>query len=169
MRNKYPSVEAIRELPLLGNDVIPKKWEDLNGHVNVSYYLWLYNQMGWSMFGQIGITEHYFNERRLGFVDLENHTRYLSELHVGERVSVYGCYLAQDAKRVQGMVFVVNDDTDALACSIEFLAISMDLEQRRATAIPGDIATQLAGAIEHYTALDWSAPAIMQIAGKGPN
>lgn len=163
MRNAYPPVDAIRKLPLLGNDVIPKEWEDVNGHVNVSYYLSVYNNMGWSMFDQIGVTERYFSERKMGFVDLENHTRYLSELHVGNRVSAYGRYVAQDAKRVQGMVFIVNDSIDALAASIEFVAISMDLQRRRAAAIPDDIADNLAAVIRAHDAGDWAAPTAMRL------
>ena len=165
MRYAYPPVDTIRELPLLGRERIADKWEDVNGHVNVTYYVSAYNNMGWSMFGQIGVTRTYFSERRMGFVDLENHTRYLSELHVGNRVSVYGRYLAHDAKRVQGMVFVVNDSIDALACTIEFLAISMDLSRRRAAEIPADIGERLAAVMATHDAHGWSPPTCMHLPG----
>ena len=163
MRREYPTVEQIRELPKLGSETVPAKWEDVNGHANVGYYLSVYNNMGWSMFGQIGVSEDYFRQRRLGFVDLENHTRYLSELHVGDAVSAYGRYLAHDAKRVHGMVFIVNDDAAALACSIEFLAIGIDLERRRAAEIPDDVRRRLAALTDGPDAPGWAVPTCMTL------
>ena len=130
-RHAYPDVEAIRELPALISQVIPARWQDQNGHINVSFYMALYNESGWPMFDLIGVDESYFTQRKMGFVDLGNHISYLNELHIGDRVTAYGRFFGHDRKRMHGMVLTVNDDTNRLASTIEFLAISMDLEQRR--------------------------------------
>ena len=118
----------------------------------------MYLESGWPMFNLIGVEESYFRERQMGFVDLENHFRYLSELHVGDRVTVYGRFLAHDEKRIHGIVLAVNDDTDVLASTIEFLAISMDLQTRRAARIPRDIAARLADATRKDQQLAWTVP-----------
>lgn len=151
-----PSVSAIRELPALASQVISSRWEDQNGHINVGYYMALYNDSGWPMLDLIGVDKHYFTERKMGLVDLDNHLRYSSELHVGERVTAYGRFLAHDTKRIQGMVFVVNDDKDMLACTIEFLSINFDLQKRRTTVIPEDIAARLAAVTSEHQRLGWS-------------
>ncbi len=155
-RPALPSVNAVRKLPVLASQLIAEHWEDQNGHVNVGYYMALYNDSGWPMLDLIGVDKRYFTERGLGLVDLDNHLRYFSELHVGERVTAYGRFLGHDAKRIQGMVFVVNDDRDVLACSIEFLSMSIDLEKRRSTEIPDDIARNLSTVIDQHRRLGWT-------------
>lgn len=161
----YPDIEAIRELPVLTSQVIPARWEDQNGHINVSFYMGLYNESGWPMFGLIGVDEGYFRQRRMGFVDLANHITYLNELHVGERVTAYGRFFGHDSKRMHGMVLTVNDDTNKLASTIEFLAISMDLEQRRVAPVPDDIAARLAVVTKAHEALGWTVPTCMSVPG----
>lgn len=155
--SSQPSVAQIRQLPVLLSQRIPAKWEDINGHINVAYYMSLYNESGWPMMEQIGIDKRYFDERKLGLVDLDNHLRYASELHVGERISAHGRFLEYDLKRIHGVLYVVNDDKDQLACSIEFLSINFDLERRKSVAIPNDIATRLKAVKLEHAKLDWSA------------
>jgi acyl-CoA thioester hydrolase len=162
-RHAYPDIEAVRELPALTSQVIPGRWEDQNGHINVSYYMALYNESGWPMFDLMGVDESYFTERKMGFVDLANHISYLNELHVGDRVTAYGRFLGFDSKRLHGMVLTVNDDTGKLASTIEFLAISMDLARRRAAPIPDDIAARLEAITRAHQALRWSVPTCMSV------
>jgi acyl-CoA thioester hydrolase len=162
-RRVVPDVNAIRELPVLASQVIPAEWEDQNGHVNVGFYMTLYNKTGWPLFDLIGIDERYFSARRMGIVDLDNHIRYLNELHVGDRVTAYGRFLAHDSKRLHGMVFVVNDETDVLSSTIEFLSINIDLDARKATPVPDDVAARLRALTETHQTLSWTVPACMSI------
>ena len=163
IRRAYPDTTAIRELPALSSPVIPERWEDQNGHVTVGFYMAIYNDSGWPKLDLIGIDERYFNERRMGLVDLDNHLRYLSELHVGDHVTAYGRFFAHDEKRMHGMVFVVNDNTEALASTIEFLSISIDLRQRKSAAIPEDVAAHLKETIKAHQELSWTVPTCMSI------
>ena len=162
-RREYPDVAAIRELPALKSTVISSDWEDINGHVNVGFYMHLYNESGWPMFDLIGVDPSYFSERQMGIVDLEHHIWYLSELHVGDRVTAYGRFLDHDAKRIHGIVFTVNDDSDVLAGAIEFLAISMDLRERRAAEIPDDVAARLSVVTDSHRQCAWTFPTRLAI------
>ena len=151
----WPGVEQVRQLFLADQLTIPDGWEDQNGHINVGFYMALYNDSGWPMLDLVGVDERYFKERKMGLVDLDNHLRYISELHVGERVTAYGRFLAHDRKRIQGMIFVVNDDRDVLACIIEFLSINFDLQKRRSAEIPADIAARLTAITNEHQRLGW--------------
>ncbi len=161
--HSYPDTNSIRELPALTSQVIPERWEDQNGHINVSFYMALYNDSGWPMLDLIGIDEQYFTERKMGLVDLDNHIRYLKELHVGDRVTAYGRFFAQDEKRMHGMVFIVNDDTKMLASTIEFRSICIDLRKRKTAAIPDDVAARLKTIINAHQKLSWTVPTCMSI------
>ncbi len=159
----FPEIEAIRELPSLATEVIPDKWQDQNGHVNVTFYMATYMEAGWRMFDTIGIDVSYCKERQMGFVDLENHFRYLRELHIGDRVTSYGRFYGHDSKRVHGGLLIVNDETDTLASTIEFLAISMDLRKRRAADIPADIAARISEIANEHQQLGWTVPTRLSI------
>jgi len=157
-RNSIPDTDKIRELPALATKVISEQWEDQNKHVNVGFYMALYNEAGWAMLNLIGIDQSYFSEQQMGIVDLENHIRYLDELHVGDRVSAYCRYLDYDEKRLQGIVFIVNETTNKLASTIEFLAISMDLQRRKVAELPDNIAARLADVTNTHQQFEWMAP-----------
>ncbi len=164
-RPGFPDTAAIRELPAFTSTVISKEWEDMNGHVNVGFYMSLYNESGWPMFDLIGVDPSYFSQRQMGIVDLEHHIWYLSELHVGDRVTVYGRFLDHDAKRIHGVVFTVDDETDVLAGAIEFLAISMDLRNRRVVDIPVDVAARLTEVTNAHQEFGWAFPTRLSIPG----
>ena len=106
----------------------------------------------------LGIGPDFFTDRRLGIFDLEHHLCFRSELHVGERVTLHGRFLKRNAKRMHGMMFVVNDDRDALACTLEYLATGANLATRRSDAFPPDVAAGLDAAIAADEKIEWQAP-----------
>ena len=156
---KELSVNNIRELKPLNTRTIDKKWEDDNEHINISFYMDCYNQSGWPMFELLGIDKDYFAERKMGVVDLENHIHYWRELHVDNKVTTYARFLNHDKKRLHGVLFVVNDDTNDLSCSIEFLALSIDQNIRKSAPFPDDVINNLSNQVKQSLALDWQFPA----------
>ena len=53
----FPDIEQLRELPSQLAMAIPPEWEDRNGHVNVQFYLALYELGGWVVLEEVGIEE----------------------------------------------------------------------------------------------------------------
>jgi len=64
MTRVFPGLEQIRELPVQIEMVIPPEWEDRNGHVNVQYYLALYELGGWVILEEVGIHEEWFQQHQ---------------------------------------------------------------------------------------------------------
>ena len=158
MRPTFPTVEQVLELEKLSEHTIPEDWQDMNGHVNIQYYQTLYDMGGWAMFSQLGIDESYFSERKLGLFDLEHHLYYLSELHVGDVVSLHGRFLARNHKRLQGIVFIVNESKGVLACTLEFVSTGANLGTRRSDNFPPDVSTKLDQTLAADSAISWPAP-----------
>lgn len=158
MPRTFPSATQVRELDLLAEHIIPPDWEDQNGHVNIQYYQTLYEIGGWPMLARAGVDLDYFGKRRLGIFDLEHHIYYLSELHVGERVTMHGRFLAKNRKRLHGMLFIVNADRDELACTLEFMSTSASLTTRRTNEFPDDIVAGLDALMDAEKGIDWPAP-----------
>jgi acyl-CoA thioester hydrolase len=153
-----PTVAQIDELPSLMERVIPPEWEDLNGHVNVRHYLELYDAASWPMLAAIGLDEKVFLERRQGLFDLEHHLWYLSELHVGDKVTVHWRFIARSAKRFHGVMFVVNRTRGQLASAFEYVSTGADLEARRTAPLPAEFAAHLDRMIAEHSRLAWPAP-----------
>ena len=82
---RFPSVEEVRELPLQLEHRIPPEWEDRNGHVNVQFYLALFEMGGWKMLEDVGIDETWFRRNAYSIFDLEHHLHYLAETAFAER------------------------------------------------------------------------------------
>ncbi len=157
-RANRPTVDEIRQLPADLTMAVPPEWEDRNGHVNVQYYLGIYDLGGWQILENIGIDEGYLADRQAGIFDVEHHIRYLAEIQVGEVVSVYNRMLGRDGKRFHGMLFIVNDTCQRLACTIEYLSICVDQRLRRSATFPEDMALKLDKMLAEHNTLNWQVP-----------
>ncbi|RLQ21966.1 thioesterase [Seongchinamella sediminis] len=157
-KTAHPAITEIGELPADVTMTVPPEWEDRNGHVNVQYYLTLYELGGWQMLEQLGIDESCLSEQRVSIFDLEHHITYLAEIRVGDVVSVHNRMLSRNSKLFQGMFFVVNVTRQQLAATIEYLSICIDMDQRRASAFPEEISGRLDELHARHSSMGWSVP-----------
>ena len=158
MRVQFPTVEQVKQLPLLMQKIIPPEYEDQNGHVNIQHYLGLHDEAGWLFFATLGIDEDYFKVQRKGFFDLEHHLHYTAELHVGDVVAVHGRLLARTSKRMHGMWFIINETRNQLSNTFEFVTSHADLDARRTSPFPDDFAARIDATIAEHARLEWDAP-----------
>ena len=135
-----PTVDQVRQLPTMLQITVPSAWQDINGHVNVQHYTELYDDAGWPLFTSMGIDAQRIEREGIGYFDLEHHTWFLAEMHVGDVVSVYTRLLALSTKRIHGVTFIVNDSRGALAITND----PCTLELERVLGYP-EIAAKAAG------------------------
>lgn len=157
-RPQFPSVEQVRLLPLQLSMAVPADWEDRNGHVNVQYYLKLYELGGYEVMQEAELAVDYFEQNQYGLFDFENHLCFRAELHVGDRVSTYNRILGMHQKRFHGMYFILNDSRDQLACTIEYVTAGVDLQSRRTMAFPHELYQGMQKVLQQHQALKWPAP-----------
>jgi acyl-CoA thioester hydrolase len=158
MQPTIPRYEQVIELPSLMERVVPAAWQDLNGHVNVRHYLELFDAASWPMLAGFGLDERVFRERRQGLFDLEHHLWYLSELHVGDIVSVHARFIARTAKRFHGVMFAIDRTRSRLASVFEYVSSGADLEARRTAPLVPELAAELDRRIAEHLKLAWPAP-----------
>lgn len=154
----YPTIEHIRELPVQLDMVIPADWEDRNGHVNVQFYLALYELGGWVVLEEIGVDEAWFSRHQVSQFDLEHHLNYRAELNVGDRVTTYSRVLGRSEKKFHGMYFIVNETSGRLAATLEYITASVDMNARRTAPFREELAEGLDRLVEKHRALSWTAP-----------
>ena len=154
----FPDVGQVRQLPVHLTMNVPPEWEDCNGHVNVQYYLRLYDLGACQVLTEVDVGDAYLAAQELGIFDFEHHIYYRAEILVGQQVSTYNRVLRANEKRFHGMYFIVNDTVDRLACTIEYISAGVDLKQRRATVFPPDLHRGIQQQLARHQQLDWDAP-----------
>jgi acyl-CoA thioester hydrolase len=158
---KPPSlaVESIRELgePYL-RLTVPENWQDGNGHMNVRWYMVIFDDAGDVLHERTGLTPAYHREHTTGTMDLEHHFHFVGEVMPGETVSVYVRYVAKSAKRLHYLMFLVNETRRKLAAIFECINAFVDLKSRRTAPFPEVATERMASEIESHARLDWPPP-----------
>jgi acyl-CoA thioester hydrolase len=157
-RQDFPTVAQIRQLRVQYTTVVPPDWEDRNGHVNVQFYLTLYEQGGYEILNEVGVDDAYLTAHRFGLFDLEHHLHYRSEMLVGDQVSTYNRIMHRNDKRFHGMYFIVNNRQKKLACTLEYVTAGVSLQTRRTAPFPERMRLGLDLQIEKQRRLKWTAP-----------
>ena len=158
---KPPSlaVESIRSLgePYL-RLTIPESWQDSNGHMNVRWYMVIFDDAGDVLHERLGLTPEFHREHGSGTMDLEHHFNFLGEVMPGETVSVYARYVAASPKRLQYQLFLVNETRGKLAAIFECINAFTDLKTRRMAAFPEMVVRRMSQEIQAHSQLSWPAP-----------
>lgn len=154
----YPSLEQIRQLgdPYRAN--IPPEFLDHNGHMNVKWYFHLFDQAGWHFFVPLGIDENYTTREKKGIFALQQHIRYLAEVHQGEAVAIYFRAIAYNQKRLHYLGLMVNDSTGQLAAIFEEIDTHADLTARKSIPWTAEIQAKIAATTDQHQTLDWAPP-----------
>ncbi len=138
--------------------MVPEAWRDSNGHMNVRWYVAIFDDASDVLHDDLGLTPQYHREHHTGTFDLEHHVQFLSELMPGERVAVYVRYVAQSAKRLQYVMFLVNETRGRLSATLECLNAFADLKVRKTAPWPKEVAAKIAAGVAASERLDWPCP-----------
>ncbi len=151
-------ITPLQSLPRFHRETIPASYLDVMGHMNIRYYMGIFDEAAWGFFAHFGMTLDYYQAENSGAFALEQHIRYLAEVHVGETVAVHTRLLGRSAKRIHFMHFMLNETTNTLAATLEVIASHADTRQRRTSPFPPSIAAQLDAILAAHGRLDWPAP-----------
>ncbi len=158
MRPPAISLDQLTSLPAVYRVVIPPAYEDRNGHMNVRFYLALYDEAGDAMYPLLGLTAEYFAESGSGGFDLEHHLWYAEEVLVGDSVVIRARLIARTAKLVHYLMFMANETRGVVSSIFECVHAHADLSARRTAPFPAPVAARIAALIAAHRALDWPAP-----------
>ncbi len=122
-------------LALFETDVEPD-WIDLNGHLNVTYYVRAFDLATDAFMDLLGIGWDYTERERRTIFMLESHVNYLNEMKLGERMRFTTQLIDFDAKRIHIFHEMYHALEGYKAATSEWLAIHVDMEARNACEIP---------------------------------
>lgn len=119
-------------------------WIDYNGHMNMAYYLVLFDRAVDEAFALLGLGPDYVEERRLSYFTAEIHTLYLRELSVDTAVRTTVRLIDYDEKRIHAYFEIHHLEEGWVAATCEKLFLHVDMTSRKVAPFPDDILTNLA-------------------------
>ena len=152
------TLAQLQSIPVYHRETIPESYRDVMGHMNIRWYMALFDEAAWGFFTEFGIDVTYCQATDSGAFALKHFISYLAEVHVGETVAVRTRLLGYSPKQVHFMHFMVNESTNKLAATMEVLGAHADLIARRTSPFPSSIAAQLEEMLQRDAALAWDAP-----------
>lgn len=145
-------------LPITYRAVIPDAFRDENDHMNVMWYVHLFDQAAGGFFKLFGFDRAYFEANQASTFALEQHVRYLREVRIGQAVTVRSRAVGRSAKRFHFMQFLTIDENGVLAATEEAVGTHMDMRARRTSPMPQAIAARYDALLVEHTQLPWPAP-----------
>ncbi|MBT8085948.1 MAG: thioesterase family protein [Woeseia sp.] len=122
-------------LPVYEGVVLPE-WIDINGHMNVAYYLLAFDQAVDSLWTRIGITADYIAETRGSTFAVESHVTWQRELNEGDDFLITSQIIAFDQKRIHQFQRLYHAQEQYLAATAEWMNLHVDLDARRVSHWP---------------------------------
>ena len=117
---------------LLSSQKIIKEWIDYNDHMNVSYYLLIFDKYGADILNDnFKMGEHSAKTTGKSTMIVETNITYNQELRLNDEVDVNLIYFDHDKKRLQYKIEMVHKEKKFLASTIEVLALHVDLNNRK--------------------------------------
>lgn len=123
----------------LHREVVRPEYIDWNGHMNVAYYLLVFDHATDAFFDYIGLDEAYRKERHFTTFILEAQVTYRREVLEGDPLRITTQLLDYDHKRVHYFHRMYHAEEGWLAATNELLSLHVDARRRRATPYPEGI------------------------------
>ena len=113
---------------------IKKEWTDYNGHMNVAYYVLIFDlNAAELLMNKFNMGEKSAKETNKSTMVVESHITYNQELLEGDEVDLNLIYFSHDKKRLQYKFEMIHKTKNYLASTIEILALYVDLSKRKVT------------------------------------
>ena len=139
-------------LHLLDMSVAPE-WIDYNGHMNVGYYVVAFDQGTDVLIDALGMDADYRARSGCTVFVLETHVCYLSELKLGDRMSVDVQLLDFDEKRLHYFMRMHRLPDMEPAASCEIMLMHVDQALSRGVPMPSPVLERVEALAARHAAL----------------
>ena len=112
--------------------VVRPEWIDFNGHLNLAYYVVVFDLATDAFYTALGIGDAYRDATGFSCFTAETHTLYEREVHLGDKLLVRAWLLGADAKRVHYFHEMFHAESGDRSAAQELMALHIDMSIRRA-------------------------------------
>ncbi|MBM3485273.1 MAG: thioesterase-like protein [Alphaproteobacteria bacterium] len=134
-------------------ETVRPEWTDYNAHMNLAYYVLIFDHATDAFYVEVGLGEGYRNRTNCSTFAVESHITYDREVMSGEGVRVETLLLDFDEKRLHYFHRMVHAEKGYLAATTELMAVHVDLATRRVSPMPALVLDHLAAMKAAHAAL----------------
>ena len=116
---------------LLNSTKIINEWTDYNKHMNLSYYILVFDKAAEKILSKFNMGEEAALKTKRSTMVVETHTTYNNEVKEGDNVDVYLSYCNHDKKRLHYKLEMYEKSKNILSATTEVLALYINLELRK--------------------------------------
>lgn len=149
------------KLPEFHSSILPE-WIDHNGHMNVAYYVLVFDHATDHFYDFLGIGHHY-QQSGYSVFTLGMNVDYLRELLEGDQIKIVSQLLDWDHKRVHYIHHMYHLDEGYLAATNECLGINVSMESRKSIPFPADRLGVLRDIGEQHKEMEYPKQAFRQL------
>ena len=120
---------------LLKTTKIINEWTDYNNHMNLSYYILVFDMGGEVILSRFKMGEHSAKTTKKSTMVVETHTTYNREVREGDLVDVYLSHFDHDNKRLHYKLEMYDKAKNTLSATTEVLSLYIDLNIRKVAEI----------------------------------
>jgi len=116
---------------LLTTKKIIKEWTDYNGHMNLSYYILVFDLGAEVILSKFKMGEQSAKTTKKSTMVVETHTTYNNEVKEGDEVDVFLSHFDHDNKRLHYKLEMYDKAKNTLSATTEILSLYIDLSVRK--------------------------------------
>jgi len=140
-----------------GPFVVRPEWVDENGHLNLAYYILLFDAATDALWREISLGPE-FRFRNFGTFAAEAHTLYRAELFEAEVVTIASQLIDLDSKRLHLTHEMRRERDGVISAQQELMYLCVDLTTRRVSPWPASVSDRLQAALYAHAPMktpDW--------------
>ena len=115
----------------IANQIIKKEWTDYNNHMNMAYYVLVFDQIWEIILEKFKMGEQSAKTTNMSTMVVETHTTYNSEVKEGDEVEINLTFFDHDKKRLHFKMEMIEKSSKKLSATLEMLSLYIDLNKRR--------------------------------------
>ena len=116
---------------LLSTTKIINNWTDYNGHMNLAFYILVFDKGAEEILSKFKMGEQSAKTTKKSTMAVESHTTYNNEVKENEEVNIYLSYFDHDKKRLQYKLEMYEKSKNILSATTEVLSLYIDLNIRK--------------------------------------
>jgi len=115
----------------IANQIIKKEWTDYNNHMNMAYYVLVFDQVWEVMLEKFKMGENSAKTTNMSTMVVETYTTYNNEVKEGDEVEINLTFFDHDKKRLHFKMEMIEKSSKKLSATLEMLSLYIDLNKRR--------------------------------------
>ena len=115
----------------IANQIIKKEWTDYNNHMNMAYYVLVFDQIWEIILEKFKMGEQSAKTTKMSTMVVETHTTYNNEVKEGDEVEINLTFFDHDKKRLHFKMEMIEKSSKKLSATLEMLSLYIDLNKRK--------------------------------------